>query len=203
MAPGSQDEFDAACAQLVRDLAAGTPVTEGVLEVVRHGLNTRLATHMPALAQQNRADVVSESLLRLHKAVRAGRVDPDLSPAGYLWITTRHAAVDDLRAHWRREVPDSQTAESRPEGEVADDDDIARLLEHDATRSLVVAAMRLARADGKHELNAHISQWLELAEHLGYSPTTREAGDALGVNASTISRALQEFGEYLRRAATE
>src|SRR4051794_8568930 len=98
-----------------------------VRELILHELRNS------SLREPDREDVVSETLLRLLSALRAGRVDPQANVAGFVRIVARHCAYDIGRS-----AASEQRGVQRLKSELVDlqalsDDEIASLLNAQAS----------------------------------------------------------------------
>jgi DNA-directed RNA polymerase specialized sigma24 family protein len=187
------DEFERAA----RALVEGEPLFESRdLEVLERTLDSRLRRRFSTMSSADRSDVISEAVTRVLGAARAGRIDPEGNPAGYLWTAALHRALDVLQSRETvvADVPDRPAPRS--------DDEIAAFLDAAASSREVIGAMRLAVEAGDGECARFVSEWLVLAERLGRAPSLREAAAALRTSHSTVRRTLTRFGGYLRDLRT-
>lgn len=151
----------------------------------------------------------------LHLRIYVARVFPDLEPDevvqgmlthllergkrladtpvenawGYLLRATRNAAIDAIRARKRqRQVPLDAVPEP-PSSE----DAIAQLIDRDASHGAVLASLRSYVAAGDELTVRIITVWLDAADELGRSPSTREVASRVGVSHTSVAQALTRF----------
>ena len=157
--------------------------------VQRH-LDQQLGGRYRSLNSADRADVISDALLKVMGAAQRGRIDPSGNPAGYLWRVVENRAKDMLSE------PSSMRLEDA--GEIRDRDDrIAVLLDADASSSEVTSALRAARHDP--DLVKTVAEWLRLAQEMGKAPSTREVAACLGVSHDTVARRIRRFKAHIAR----
>jgi len=158
--------------------------------VVQRHLDQQLRARYRTLNSADRADVISDALLKVMGSARRGRIDPSGNPAGYLWRVVENRAKDM--------VSEPQSMRLEDAGEIRDrDDKVAVLLDADASSSEVTAALRVARHDP--ELVKTVAEWLRLAQEMGKAPTTREVAACLGVSHDTVARRIRRFKAHIAR----
>jgi RNA polymerase sigma factor (sigma-70 family) len=194
---GPDGDYSAAARRLVEALRSSEEIDGEDLGFVEVTLNQMLATRYPALGAADRSDVVAEVILRLISLAREGRIDPDREPGAYLSRMAANRSVDLLRR------PQSLSLEETVATSSQADDEIAALLDSDATKSAIVATIRSLRDDGEHEVARVAARYFVEAQRIGKAPTTREAGAALGISHDKVARALRTFRERLRRILDE
>ncbi|MGD0165882.1 MAG: sigma-70 family RNA polymerase sigma factor [Gaiellaceae bacterium] len=181
-------EFGAAVAALLKN--EGT-FESREMQVVVNGLSRYLLATVIDLNHDDLAETIQLSLVEFLEAVRAGRVDKERSPAGYLIRLARWRALDFVRGRARHEVP---TADLEPEEEDADvaTEALAAL----SSEEQIALLLRHNRLEGRHDLNAVVRAWLDLAD-FGGTPTVRAVAAKLGIAPSTVSARLAQLREIL------
>jgi RNA polymerase sigma factor (sigma-70 family) len=175
-----------AARRVLADLAADRDPKSDDLAAVLDQLRRRIARSFPDLDAQ---DVVQSTMTRL-----LGRSEPlpaaEIDNAwGYLVMTTRNAAIDAIRARQRRHEVPSAVLPDRASPE----DAIAALIDRQATNEAVLAALRALIASGDALTVPIITTWLDMADELDRSPSTREVAPRAGVSHTTVAQALSRF----------
>jgi DNA-directed RNA polymerase specialized sigma24 family protein len=116
------------------------------------------------------------------------------SPVAYLMTAARRAAFDVHRRQ-AREVPvdpfDGCSAlYSRT------DHSLAARFDGDATAEAIESAIRVAHAVDDHVAIRAVSVWLELAERLGETPTSRQVAEQAKMSHTSVNQALRRFRTY-------
>jgi DNA-directed RNA polymerase specialized sigma24 family protein len=117
----------------------------------------------------------------------------------YLFRTTRNRALDARRRARLRD--DELLVEDLEEGVPAryysqNDEDIARLINNDATVALLEDALRAAAAAEDHIVGHVVEAWLDLADELRKTPTSREVAREIGMSHTTVNHALRRLRDY-------
>lgn len=159
----------------------------GDLATVLDGLSRFLAGRFQSLSSADIADIASESLVRLLEASQAGRLDQERSPAPYLTRIAHNLAVSRLRRGRDVELQQSHAPLA--------DDDLARLLDAQATHERLQLALARAARAGDHVMLRVVKAWLSLAEAKGAAPPSREVAERLGVSHTTVNEALARLRE--------
>ena len=185
----ADDTFEAAVRAIAEAARDGAPVPPDAFARARAILLGFVWTRL-ASRPDDPEDAVAEALARLVHAARDGSLDFDRPLGPYLLVVARRVAIDQWRRHGRREelveaVPDKAT-----------DDEIARLLDAEATTVRVRQALRQVIPEDL-TTSLVIRTWLDLAAQHGSAPSSREVADRAGVSHTTVLRALDRFREYL------
>lgn len=188
-------EYASAARNLVLAIAEHRqPDPSDLTNVLLH-LEDELARRYPGLTLADRNDVIGDTLMATVGASKAGRIDSEAQPGGYLWRIAERRAIDRLRRPAELPLDEGSPLPSYD----ADDDAIAARLDERARASHFYQAMRLARKEGNHRVNKTVSVALTLAGRKGRQASTREIAEELGVSHDTVARHLQLFRQYLER----
>ncbi|MDY7104621.1 MAG: hypothetical protein S0880_25835 [Actinomycetota bacterium] len=174
--------FDHAASALVVAARNGDGALDRqAMDVLDHGLRHFARARVDA-------DVVSEALLRLIRAARAGKVDADHA-AGWLLTTARHVASERAR----RAAPETESL-----------DDPERLADPTAgdtdpvlTRDEVTAGLRAALAAGEYEAVRIATCWLDAAAD-GTTPSLRRVAELAEVSHPTVRAQLHKLRRFFR-----
>ncbi len=158
------------------------------------GLRSELAAYVrgvwPTIRADVLEDVVSETLARtLANRERLSGLSPS-DALGYVMRIARNFYIDQLRAE--RELPDQATVERSQENAVYDDA-IFRLIERDATRDEVHAAIADLRAAGDRTAVSAVLKWISRASLADDEPSARAVAAELNAAHTTVAKALQRF----------
>lgn len=82
-----------------------------------------------------------------------------------------------------------------------EDDAIARLLESTATAATLSSALRAAATAGDTALVDVVAAWLDLAQELGYAPSSRQVAAEAVTSHTAVNVALRRLRSYLRPEA--
>jgi RNA polymerase sigma factor (sigma-70 family) len=134
-------------------------------------------------------EIVQEVIVRLIE--RRQNVAPSKieNPSGYLLAMTRNAAIDAIRAGSRRRQPQLD----HPSDQFSSEDEIAGLIDRDATHAALLAALRIHIHAGDTLVVPIVTAWLDTAEELGHAPSTREVAARAGVSHTSVAQALVRF----------
>jgi DNA-directed RNA polymerase specialized sigma24 family protein len=191
---GEAPELDETARTLVEAMTGGQGIASAAeLEALRGVLLTRLDTRGPAASITDREEAVDEALTEFVAAIRAGRVRPEGAPGGYLFVAARRRLLNRLMR--------SPEAIELPEDLADGDDAIARLIEADASKSVVEDALRRARLARRYAVVRVVAAWLDLAERNGSPPTSAEVAKVTGTSPAAVRKALSRFREYLSQAS--
>lgn len=195
MGARTRDTFDAAAAELFHafahgdDTAAVSSAAGKVADRLRrvlergYGLST-------GEAEETAQDVMLKVLELAHEP---GALDEIANPPAFLMRLARNRAIDRLRRSSREDVELSPELASAVPGH---DDAIAALLDATATAASVQDAMRAADAAEDHSTLEIVRLWLDMADELDTSPTSREVADRAGVSHTSVNSALKRFRTY-------
>jgi DNA-directed RNA polymerase specialized sigma24 family protein len=165
-----------------------------------------LATTIPAIGDDVAAkailrflldideELAAPAFLRLIGALRyrtseAGRDAPQIQSAeAYLRSIVRNLRIDSFRQSVRhvRTVPLIEEVAAGDPG--ADSEDASARL---------TMALQLAAAQGESDLVKFATTWLDLADELGRSPSSREVAQVLGVSHQTAINRLKALRRFL------
>jgi len=121
-------------------------------------------------------------------------------PGAYLFWTTRNRVLDRRRRADTREATEmlvddlEQSVGARYYSR--QDDELAQLLDQDATAELLEDALRAAVAAQDHLVVRVVTVWLELAEETGEAPTSRKVAREVGASHTSINQALRRMRAY-------
>jgi DNA-directed RNA polymerase specialized sigma24 family protein len=157
------------------------------VEAVRDALYAFLLARYRALGADEVLDVVDEALLRLVET-SAEAEEPLEHAAAWLFTVAKNEALTRLRR--------LRTGDRMPPDEL-DDDELAMLLDADASRSMVEDGFRRATSAGDHIAIRVVGAWLDLAAELGEAPSSRLVAARSGYSHTTVNDALGRFRSYL------
>jgi len=143
-------------------------------------------------AERNRSDadeLVDAVLDRFMRRARTGAIKPALS-GDYLTQSIVNARIDRQRAHARHVSVELQEADSASE-----DDAIFRLIESEAARQEIYAALQEAFRQRDATVVKVVLEWIRVAEQGRREPTLAEVGAAVGVSPQAVADALGRFRE--------
>jgi DNA-directed RNA polymerase specialized sigma24 family protein len=173
--------FDGAATALVLAARDGSVTLDRqAVDVIDHGLRHFAKARIDA-------DTVSEALLRLIRAARAGKVDADHA-AGWLLTTARNVASERAR----RSAPPTEPLEVDPTD--PREWEATELL----TREQVTAGLRNALAAGEYEAVRIASCWLDAAAD-GSNPSSREVAELAEVSHPTVAAQLKKLRQFFPR----
>ncbi len=183
--------FEDAVVRLLDSLAEGSSFASEDLDLILTSLTRYLRVAASGLTRDEAAEVIDAALVGFLETARAGKVDRDRRPGGYLITIARSRAVDLLSSPRRWEAPLEEALEDTPAG-----DDPAGLLQQALEGERVIELIRRNREAGRHELNAMIGVWLNLAER-GERPTLRALSAQLGIAPSTVRARMDQLATLL------
>jgi hypothetical protein len=143
-------------------------------------------------SERDRSDadeLVDAVLDRFAGRARAGAVEPALAGA-YLMRSFVNARIDRHRAHARHPSVELQESHSASE-----DDAIFRLIEADAARQEIYAALQDAFRQRDATVVKVVLEWIRASEQSHGKPTLAEVGAAVGVSPQAVADALERFRE--------
>lgn len=167
-----------------RDDAA---VTSADHALVRQTLERILFVRYRTLGPDEIFDVASEAVTRLLRESRRRGVPLD-NPAGWLRTVAANIAKEKLEDLGHFADSDDEPAE---------DDETLSVIRRLGDQDSVARALELAIADRDETTVRIISDWIDLEEELGRSPSSRHVGEKTGYSHTTVNQALARFGEYL------
>jgi hypothetical protein len=133
-------------------------------------------------------ELVDAVLDRFMRRARAGAIKPSLAGA-YLTRSIVNARIDRQRAHTRHPSVELQEADS-----ASGDDAIFRLIESEAARQEIYAALQEAFRRRDATVVKVVLEWIHVAE--GHrEPTLAEVGAVAGVSPQAVADALERFRE--------
>lgn len=193
--------FDDAAGRLLEAVASGdsSRIAPDDLKAVVDALLRVLRRFYP-IGEAEAEDAAHEAVLRLLELASAPtQASPAIrNPGAYLMWLARNRAIDRLR---RRDREEAESAERAP-NRLTNDDEIAALLDADATARMTDAAMRGAVEAGDHLVVRVVSSWLDIAEESGHAPSSREVAARAGLSHTSVNQALKRFRLYFPRDAT-
>ncbi|HEY2593447.1 MAG TPA: hypothetical protein VGK33_06080 [Chloroflexota bacterium] len=149
-------------------------------------------------AERDRSDadeLVDVVLDRFMHRARSGAIEPARAGA-YLAQAFKNARIDRQRAATRHPLVELQEGDSASE-----DDAIFRLIERDAARQDIYAALKEAFGHDDTTVTKVVLEWIRAAEPGGKEPTLADVGQAVGISPQTVADALQRFRERYLPAA--
>jgi hypothetical protein len=174
-----------AAAALTAALARGLEPPGEEYLVVRDALLGLLGTERDRSDADELVDGVLDRFMRRAR-------DGGVIPAGafdYLGRSVANARIDRQRAHVRHASVEIEEADSASE-----DDAIFRLIESDAARQGIYAALRDAFRQDDAAVIRVVLEWIRIAERRR-EPTLAEIGAAVGLSPQGVADALQRFRE--------
>ena len=186
--------------------AADDATVRAQLELVGSADNLRflsryLAAAHPSLASHDADDIAAGVLTRLMARVRAGQWQPQPEQTmlhAYLRTAANWAVIDSYRSALGRHEQ-SLPPESLREL-VLSDDDTAAALEHAATASSVLAALRRIQHDGDTTLFRVVTYLLDELQRSGVRPSNRQIAAAVGLSHTAVANALVRVRPYFGQA---
>lgn len=160
---------------------------------VSAALRSFLARRYPWFSPTDLEDVSASAIERMLRASRAGRIDPNGRPAGYLLAIARNAAVSQMR-HVGREVSIDEPSFPDP---ASDDETASAAIEREVTARQVREALAAARKNGDTTLFRAATYFLDEAQLTGHHPSYRQVAEALGLSHTGVAKALQRLRAYL------
>lgn len=195
MAVQPPDTFDAAAAELFHAFVRGdssAAVSTSIRKVAEH--LRRVLERGYELSTDDAEEITQDVMLTvLELAQEPGNLDEVRNPPAFLMRMARNRAIDRLRRSSRQDVELSPEVASSV---ASRDDAIAALLDKTATAAGMQDAMRAADAAGDYSTLEIVRLWLDLADELNASPTSREVADRAGVTHPTVLNALNRFKAY-------
>jgi hypothetical protein len=182
----ARNRLASAAAALTAALADGLDPPGEEYLIVREVLSRLLG------AERDRSDadeLVDAVLDRFMRHARAGVIKPALAGA-YLTRSIVNARIDRQRAHARHPSVELQEADSASE-----DDAIFRLIESEAARQEIYAALQEAFRQRDATVVKVVLEWVRVAEHGRREPTLTEVAGAVGVSPQAVADALERFRE--------
>lgn len=156
-------------------------------EIVRSALIRVIMVRYRALGTGELLDIVDEAVARmLRESRRQGHALN--APAGWLVTVATNLARDRLRRLGR---------EAELVMEPAADDDVARMIDANATHDALQRAMDQAIAQGDWVAVRVVTVWLDEAHERGVEPSSRLVGEQCGVSHTTVNKALARFRSYI------
>jgi hypothetical protein len=159
-------------------------------ERVQSGLTKILfARFHSSLGEADLCEICDESTARLlNESRRQGRALDNA--AGWLRTTAVNLALDKLKSP-RMEPLDDHEPTIKDEFE-------ARLLERLTSDDQVARALQATIEGGEDIVVRIVCDYLDLAEEMPGSPSTREVAERCGYSHTTVGEALKRFGHYLK-----
>jgi Sigma-70 region 2 len=183
------DSFSAAAVRLCSSfLEDGPEPLPGDHERVRGALQVFLLARFPALGADELLDVVDETITRLVQTSREA-AEPLEHPAAWLFTVASRETIDRLR----RQRSDAFDEEQPLEAE----DELARLIDRDASRAVIEGAFARAYARADHTVVRIAKAWLDMAETIGGEPSSRVLAEDVGYSHTTINEGLARFRGYV------
>lgn len=180
--------FSDAATRLSKEMAVeGGEVRYADHEYVREGLQAFLLARFPALGADELLDVVDESLERLLRESR--RQGPLEYPGAWLFRVASRQAIDRLRRDRGAPLHDADA--------LLEDDQLAALIDRNATRGVIEEGFRRAYRERDHVAVRVVSSWLDLATASGEAPPSRAVADLIGYSHTTVNEALARFRSYI------
>jgi hypothetical protein len=191
----SPSERTADSRTVLSDLAAGMDPDARALRNVQFLLRSHVARVFPELDAD---EIVQEVIVRLiqRRNIASTKIE---NPWGYLLAMARNAAIDAIRAGTRRRGAQLD----HPSDQFSSEDEIAGLIDRDATHAALLAAFRVHIRAGDTSVVPIITAWLDTAEELARAPTTREVAARAGVSHTSVAQALVRFRATLEGRAGE
>jgi DNA-directed RNA polymerase specialized sigma24 family protein len=167
-----------------RDDAA---VTSADHALVLQTLERILFVRYRALGPDEIFDTASEAVARLLRESRRRGVPLD-NPAGWLRTVAGNIAKEKLE-----DLGHFADSDEEP----ADEDETLSVISRLGDQDAFVRALELAIADRDETTVRIVTDWIDLEEELGRSPSSRQVGEKTGYSHTTVNQALSRFGEYL------
>jgi RNA polymerase sigma factor (sigma-70 family) len=155
---------------------------------VLDALRSYLARGFPELDAEDLAQATMAALL-----AKAATLPPIESPWAYIARSARHRAIDQLRDRRRRQQVPLEQAGEQP----AQHDSLLELIERSASRESVAASLRAGLLAGDRLMVLVVTQWLDIAEREGRSPSSRDLAPIVGVSHTSVAKALARFRRVL------
>lgn len=156
---------------------------------VRSALLTILIARYLSLGVTELHEIVDESLTRLvNESRRQGRALD--SAAGWLRTTAANLALDQLKAPRKEALDDRSHA--------IEDEFAARLLERLASDDQIKSGMHVAIEEGDDVAVRIVIEYLDLADEMPGSPSTRAVAERSGYSHTTVQEALKRFRRYVQ-----
>ena len=198
--------FTAQCGVIARlsghDRDALDPAEEEALAVAMSYVTEQLPLLLSQRVKaENREpqDIAQEAMTRFLRAVGAGRVDPDHSPAGYLLTIAMNVVRDDIRT---ATPPTVVLTEGTPVP-LTDIDHVTQLLDRIASADSVRRGLERAYENRDRMVLDVVRAWLDLAYQLGEAPSSRVVAEEVGVSKSTVANVLSRFKGYLAEKTSD
>jgi DNA-directed RNA polymerase specialized sigma24 family protein len=202
---GSRDRFDAAAARLFEALSAdpvAASTSREFLDARAQDVHTiaaslsRLLLRQPVgLSDSEAEEIAQEAIMKVvEQAQEAPASLREIrNPGAYMTTIARNRAIDHVR---RRARSDLELSDELARVLPSHDDEIAALLDANATATVVREAVRLASEAQDYVALRVVSTWLDMADELGEAPTGREVGERAKVSHTTVNQALKRFASY-------
>lgn len=184
---------DAAARTALELLLAGQePDAEG-FAALQSTMLRYLAAAWPAQSHYELEDVADEALTRLLLKSRQQSLGELADPLPYLLRTARNEFLSRRR---RKEVVGLN--ENVPEDqEAVEDRQLLRLLDEQASLSEFQDALRIVTERGDATSRQVLLTWLDKANECDGDPSDTMIGEALGIHATTVARALERLRKVL------
>lgn len=169
-----------------------------VLEHVRRIIQ-RLAISNPDVRADAASNVVYRMLQRSSTDRNASTLASSIKfPRSYLAAIVRNE-VNSIYRSKHRELSEPVDPSQLPEVQTSalDDDAIIRLIDVDATGTIIEQALRTARKRKDDTAFKVATSFLDIASREGRSPSNREIGRELSLSHVGVAKALQRFRDYL------
>jgi DNA-directed RNA polymerase specialized sigma24 family protein len=147
-------------------------------------------------AEEAAQDVIVR-ILELARQTGAHSLEEIRNPAAYLRRLARNRAIDEVRRRYRTDVDLSEElARALP----SHDDEISALLDATADAASVRAAIGTAAKAQDYLVLRVVSAWLDAADDLGESPSSREVASRAHTSHTSVNQALGRFRRYLQQS---
>jgi hypothetical protein len=162
--------------------------TQDDLAAVQADVTAALLGRWPRAGAARAEETAAEAVQRFMIAAAEGKVrtDPADAPGRYLRTIAYNAMRDLFGEDARWASLDAELAD-------ADGEWVFRLLDRQATRSIVVEALRRCRLNGDRTTVRVVRAWIRLAEGDGDEPSARAVAEIAGVSHPTVGACLERF----------
>jgi DNA-directed RNA polymerase specialized sigma24 family protein len=182
----SPNRFEAAARRVLVDRINARSADPESIAVLRADLRRALSLRFPQLDPDDLAQITLLRLLYGKSVPGAAAVG---NPRAYAHRIARNAALDALKARSRRRESDLDEAAER----AAPFDAITALVDHSVSHAQVVSAMRRLIQGEEARVVRIITLWLDVAEEIGRTPSTRVVAARGRVSHTSVANALKRF----------